>query len=268
MCFAQDNSKAATFLPEGTLFHPLIFDPAESQYYGGYFLLNDSGNWNEEMYIPFTISLNRPAVRFTNENYEWEIGFEGTCFTQFNILNLGNGMALGTMLNADYKGGIYVNGVKDIFSLRLRLFHISSHFADDYILRDSISPRTTSELDYEQADFTFAVQKNEIRLYFGSGLVVSPHTVRKRFSLQTGGYYLKQFPNSEYFAFLTGADIKIYQQNNYRPNTKIGAGLEVGKSNRIPLHILFEYYNGHLPYSTLEYKHVQWFGISLSFRSH
>ncbi len=261
---AEGKEKNINFLPEGMLFSPLIFDPTESQYYGGLFALKDTGSWNNEVYIPISLVLKKPIFRFENDNYEWEIGLEGAGFTQFDILKIDRKTALGKMLNTDYRGGIFINFAQNIYAYRFRYFHSSSHLADDYILKVEVSPRTPSELDYEQADFTFSIQKKEIRLYAGTGMVVSPNTVRKRFSSQLGGYYIKQFSNNN-FAYLGGIDIKLFQQNDYRPNLKCGAGIEIGSLSKMPLRFIIEYYNGHLPYSTLEYKLVQWFGLSLSF---
>ena len=264
-CFSQDSIKNIIFIPEGILFKPLLFDPTESQYYGGLFLLNDSGKWNEEVYIPITLVINKPVLRFEHNDFSWEFGFEGDGFTQFDIKKIDRKTALGKMLNTDFRGGVFFNFSKSIYSTRIRLFHSSSHLADDYILKNEVSPRTPSELDYEQVDITIARQINNARMYLGSGMVVSPNTVRKRFSVQTGGYYIRSFANS--FAFLMGTDIKIFQQNDYRPNIKLGVGIRIGNNLKIPLNLVLEYYNGHLPYSTLEYRIVQWFGISLSFKT-
>ena len=83
--------------------------------------------------------------------------------------------------------------------------------------------------------------------------------------LQTGILRTQPFNKYPNYAYLYGIDIKVYEHNSYRPNFNIGAGLELGRNWQNPLMIMLEYYNGHLPYSTLEYQLVQLYGVGVYF---
>ena len=60
-----------------------------------------------------------------------------------------------------------------------------------------------------------------------------------------------------------GADIKLLQQNDFTPNIRTGMGIEYGNKQATHVGFILEYYNGHLPYSVMEYNKVNWFGASI-----
>jgi hypothetical protein len=58
-------------------------------------------------------------------------------------------------------------------------------------------------------------------------------------------------------------DINIFQENDYTPNLRTGLGIEFGNAESTHAGFILEHYNGHLPYSVLEYEKVNWFGFSI-----
>ncbi|MCK4579517.1 MAG: hypothetical protein KAU50_12065 [Candidatus Marinimicrobia bacterium] len=56
-------------------------------------------------------------------------------------------------------------------------------------------------------------------------------------------------------------------QISNKPNIKLVLDLEVSRSRANPLRIILEYYNGHLPYSTLEHQQVRLIGMGLYFNT-
>jgi len=261
---AQEDSSKFTFLPRGTYFYPILLDPTECQTSVGLFKLWETGNENSGVYIPANLGFQQSIIRYKkNENNGIEFGFGGAVFTQFTIKKVEDDAYLGEMENTDYKLSFFLNYKHEDFSLRLRAFHVSSHLADDYILRNQITEANPGTLNYEQIDLTGSYQFNNLRIYGGLGMVITPNAVRERFSAQTGFIYRKSKNPDNMFRFLASADIKIIQQNNFVPNLRTGLGFEFGNAERAHLGFLIEYYNGHLPYSILEYKKVQWAGASL-----
>ena len=61
---------------------------------------------------------------------------------------------------------------------------------------------------------------------------------------------------------LAGLDIKFFQENAYTPGYRAGAGVELGQTYKTHVAFLLDFYHGHLPYSTFEYRRVTWFGVS------
>jgi hypothetical protein len=76
------------------------------------------------------------------------------------------------LINADYYGGVHLTYAFDQWSFRLRLYHISSHIGDEYLLNhpnfDRRNP-SAETLDFF-ASYYFTP---EIRVYGGGGLIVN-----------------------------------------------------------------------------------------------
>ena len=51
---------------------------------------------------------------------------------------------------------ITMTWMKDQWALRINLFHLSSHFGDDYIFRNDIEDYTPESLTYEQGNPSMA----------------------------------------------------------------------------------------------------------------
>ena len=120
-------------------------------------------------------------------------------------------------------------------------------------------------MNYEQLDLTRSSQKEYARYYYGLGLNISPNTTRKRLAFQGGYFYKQPFKSTVNYAYIYGVDMKIYEHNDYRPSFKTGIGIELARNRQNPFMIILEYYNGHLPYSTLEYQLVQLYGLGIYF---
>ncbi len=266
-CFtatAQEDSSKFSFLKRGSYFDQIILDPTESQTSVGLFKIWQSGLKADGVYIPVNIGFQQSIMRYDlNDQSGLEFGFAGAVFTQFTIKKMEGNTYLGEMENADYRISFLLNYKYKALSLRLRAFHTSSHLSDDYIIRNNITEPNPGTLNYEQLDLTGSYQFQKIRLYGGFGFVLTPNTVRDRFSTQFGFLYRKSINSKDNFRFITGADIKLLQQNDFTPNIRTGMGIEYGNKQATHVGFILEYYNGHLPYSVMEYNKVNWFGASI-----
>jgi len=262
--FSGDDSTKVSFLDRGSYFEQIILDPTESQISGSLLKLWNKNEENKGIYIPANIGFQQSLMRYhINEKSGLEIAVAGAVFTQFTIKKLEENTYLGEMVNADYKVSFLTNYRYRSLSLRLRFFHKSSHLSDDYILRNGITGPNPGTLNYEQLDLTGSYQFRDFRIYGGLGMVITPNAVRAPFSSQFGFFFRKNEKKVEKVRFICGADIKIFQENNYAPNIRTGLGIEFGNPDKSHLGLLLEYYNGHLPYSVLEYNKVSWLGVSL-----
>ncbi len=261
---AKEDSSRFSFLKRGSYFEQIILDPTESQTSAGLLKIWRSGTQYDGVYIPVNIGIQQSILRYDfHEGSGLELSFAGAIFTQFTIRKMEGNTYLGEMENADYKISILLNYKIRKLSFRFRVFHTSSHLADDYILRNNITEPNPGTLNYEQLDLTGSCQLNKFRLYGGFGYVITPNAVREPFSIQTGFLYRKALNSKGNFRFIAGTDIKIFQQNDYTPNLRTGLGFEFGKAESTHAGIIFEYYNGHLPYSVLEYEKVIWIGATI-----
>lgn len=261
--YSQNPENQIQWLAKGAFFEPLILDPTACITSGGLLRLWEQKSPNKGIYIPVNIGFQQSIFRIQKSEHKGiEFGIEGAAFTQFVIKEVDYNTYLGEIENTDFKASGFINVLLKQWSARLRLFHISSHLADDYILRNHIDSPNPGTVNYEQLDLTTSYQQKFIRYYVGVGAVITPHAVRERLSLQSGIYFRKKAVESKEIRWAGGIDVKIFEQNNYRPNIKSTFGVELGSTYKTHLGVYLEYYNGHLPYSTLEYKKVQWFGVS------
>lgn len=222
------------------------------------------GDNQQRLYAPITMSMRQQFIRkHIDENRLLELGMAFSIFSQFSIVDVGEAY-MGGLQNADYRvSAILVYQRSSNTHLRVSLFHQSSHLGDDYIIRNSITRPTLRTLNFEQLDVTYSLRARGKRTYFGTGYNVSPHTVRKRLTFQWGGDYSKVLQHSNGLAHKLAFDTQIHAHNDYRPNLRLGYGLEIARNSRSPFIIMMSWYHGHLPYSTLEYQRVDLLGLSL-----
>lgn len=261
---AQDSSHHFSFLDPSLYFESIMLDPTECQVYGGVLKIWESGNENDGIYIPITIGFRQSFIRYTfNEHSGIEFGLGTGVFTQFSINKVEDNVYIGEIENADYKLSFLVNYHYKNVNIRSRLFHVSSHFSDDYMIRNQITTPNDGSLNYEQFDISGSLNIQSFRLYGGAGYVITPNAVRERISFQTGFLFRKENKWIKNIRNIGGIDMKVFEQNDFTPNIKAGIGFETGQTDKVHLGFMVEYYMGHLPYSTLEYRMIDWLGLSL-----
>ncbi|MCF7825083.1 MAG: DUF1207 domain-containing protein [Candidatus Marinimicrobia bacterium] len=255
-----------SWLPQGSFFPTRYLDPAACQQGISLFSYEVAGESQQLMYVPISLSLRQQFIRSELAGTRrWELGMEFSIFSQFSIVDAGEAY-MGGLQNADYRISSIFHYQHNPHTLyRVSLFHQSSHLGDDYIIRNFIVSPTLRTQNYEQLDFTLLKRISGWNLYGTAGYNVSPNTVRKRLMLQCGGMWSHQLANHPGLAFLAGLDMKIYEHNVFIPNTRIAAGIEFARTTSTPVKLLLSYYQGHLPYSTLEYQKVRLMGLSLLF---
>lgn len=251
------------FLPKGHLFEPIVLDPLEAQTYGSVF----PGYWTEgQKYkgsiVPFAFGFAKPFYRHTTEpgrSEEWVLDLAS--FTQFEAYHDDQAnVARRRIVNTDYKISIIYNIRRGDNNYRIRVYHLSSHLGDDYIFRNKITAPSPNAVNYEQLDFTYSRVVNNIRLYGGAGIVLRKTEERKLLSAQLGAFYKR--PSTKAARLVGGADIKFWQQTNFRPGIHGGVGIELGRTQN-NLTFLLEGYSGFRPYSQYEDQQTSWIGVGL-----
>ncbi|MEM6265113.1 MAG: DUF1207 domain-containing protein [Bacteroidota bacterium] len=262
MC--QDSSRVE-WLPKGRLFDPLYLDPLEAQAYASLTAFNQGGEWQEYLYAPFAFGFYKGWLRWKKEKCEFEFGADWAAFTQFQVDGITEG-ASRWMLNVDYKASaVFHYRRQEKYELRARFYHLSSHWGDDFIIRNGITSFIPNPVNYEQLEVTGAIRRGIFRPYATLSYGVRPSTIRKRLLLQAGFTFEKRWTNSRYFAWIGGMDVKSWHQNDFYPNTKAAVGLQFGQQGKTPVRILLEGYNGHMPYSVFENRRVGWIGMGMYF---
>lgn len=115
-------------------------------------------------------------------------------------------------------------------------------------------------MNYEQIDATYLYQFAKLDVYAALGYVITPHAFRDRFMAELG--FQARNPVTRQLKLSYGADVKIYEENNYSPDMHAGFGITISQKEKAQINFSLDVYHGQLPYSTLEFGRLQWYGLS------
>jgi len=256
----ESENKLVDYFPNERLFPLISLDPLTCQSYGGIHFLYEKGDKKKGVFIPINLGFSKPFFGFDFKSFDLEIGLDVASYYQFEIIHIERNIFLGGLFNNDYKVGAYISTEYKNMLYRISLFHISSHLGDDYIIRNEISSRNDQSVNYEQLDITIMKKIRHVEYYLGPGYVFSPYAYRKRFSFLAGFQF--DVDNQKPFHLIGGLNIKSFHQNNYYPNIRSAIGTAYYPGQKPAFRLQLEFYHGHLPYSTLEYRKITWLGIS------
>lgn len=273
------------WFPKGQLFAPILLDPLEAQVYGSalpYF--NTTGerqvgtstfdtrdrDLNRGTIVPFAFGFHKPFYRVTTApGQAHEFGMDVASYTQFQVFNDTSrtakkpGQLTYNLINNDYRLSFWYSLRKGRNSYRVRVYHLSSHLGDDYLIRYQINFKTPNAVNYELLDFSISRDlPSGLRLYGSLGVCLRKTEDRQRFNAQVGAYYRQ--PGNKRQRLVGGFDAKFWQQTNFRPGIHAGIGYELGRSVQ-NLTALLDLYYGYRPYGQFERQTVSWAGIGLYF---
>lgn len=254
------QSDSTGWFPSTELYPLLEYDLLEVQPYSGIFFLESSEVDFDGVYIPVNIGFRKSFIRWNMLAMQFELALGAASYTQFEIIRFDKNTLRGGLINSDFKASGYLFASKGPHKFRLQLFHISSHIGDDYILRNEDFSLNDKTVNYEQMDFIYLYGFKNSDLYAGLGQVITPNTFRKRFMAQVG--YQGNIPLKPKKDISYGVDIKIYEENEFRPDLHGGTGITFNKLGEPQINLSVDIYYGSLPYSTLDFGRVFWIGPS------
>lgn len=233
-------------LLNNTLFNPIIADPRQVQYSAAY-------RMGDRTISPSVAAVSLgdeiPIYRWCNM-WQWEgdlqIGLEGCVWAVFNLDSPSH-----DLVNADYYCGIPVTYAFKNWSFRARLYHISSHLGDEYLIEHPHVVRRNPSI--EALDLYVSCQlTREIRLYGGVGdYFISDPTFWQLPLYLIYGTEIKfvlwedTCRNLIYKPFLA-----IFLQNremdNWAFNQNYSIGMELGESDGLgkKVRLMLEWYDG------------------------
>ena len=261
IAFSDQKDSTFTFFPYSRIYPVTFLDPLECQIMGGSYLLSQSG-MDLSLYSTVNLGFSLPVMARRGKKISWEVNFGTAVFSQFDLIKEDESTYLAGLMNNDFKlsGDLSMRMKNDL--LRLRLFHISSHLGDDFMLRHPDTLQNDKSANYEQADLTYLRMLRDSYFYAGAGGIYTKYIFRERFSLFGGGVY--SFGKQKTLRYFTGLDLKVLEENNWNPDIRTALGINIRKHSESLLRIWMEYYSGHLPYSTINYGRVNWFGMAMA----
>lgn len=266
-CFTIDikaisGSRDSTinFFPDNRLYPNVFLDPLECQIGGGSYFLSRRGEENS-LYSTINFGFIRPVISRRGKSISWEISFGGATFSQFDLVRKQSGGYLAGLLNNDYKISADFSIKKGNQLLRFRIFHLSSHLGDDYMLRNSDFLPNDKSVNYEQADLTYLRKRGSNYWYAGAGEIYTKYVFRERLSFQGGG--LLNFGKPKQVNLFTSLNLKLFAENDFDPDIRAAFGVTFNRKSESFFKLWLEYYSGQLPYSTLNFNRVTWIGPAL-----
>ena len=261
IAFSDQKDSTFTFFPYSRIYPVTFLDPLECQIMGGSYLLSQSG-MDLSLYSTVNLGFSLPVMARRGKKISWEVNFGTAVFSQFDLIKEDESTYLAGLMNNDFKLSGDLSGRFKNNILRLRTFHISSHLGDDYLQRHNDTLTNDKTVNYEQVDLTYMRMYGNNYWYAGAGYIYTINVFRERFSLFGGGVY--NFGKRRVLRYFTGLDLKVLEENNWNPDIRTALGINIRKHSESLLRIWVEYYSGHLPYSTIDYGRVNWFGMAMA----
>ena len=251
------------FLPKQNLWHTQSLDPIASQSGGFAAAYWENGIPADYVLTAFTFGFQKSFFTWPkSDEKSFDLGLEGGALTQFEWTSRGGDFQRNILSTDFWIGFPFVMYFKP-WTIRIRLYHLSSHMGDDYMIRNKVTSYINNNNNYEQLDVTASYLLKDFRFYFGAGVVVRAAQPRKPMVLTGGMDYLLSLNKKGSIKFYAGFYADSKQDHGFTPALNIGTGIQFGKPDRRPFKILITYFMGPLPYSVFEGEIVQWLGAGI-----
>lgn len=246
--------------PTRPVFEPLLADPRWPRFSGSYLYFNKktpgvgqifSGNFGDYFGL----------MGWETDRAQWQLGIQAGVFTIWNMDTYSN-----DLINSDFVVGLPLSWRGGRWSAMARLYHVSTHLGDEYVLTHTVARINLSQ---ESVDLRVSYDVFEpLRVYAGGGMMVRrdpPET--KPGSLQAGAEY--RHPRAYLRGLvrpMAGLDLRKYEQNGWaRTGVSFRAGTQIENRSYAgrKLAILAEYYNGRDPNGQFYKRSIEYGGLGL-----
>jgi Protein of unknown function (DUF1207) len=200
-----------------------------------------------------------------------QLSLTGAVFAQFDL-----GTSSYDLLNADYIIGLPLTIRRGRGSMRIRVYHQSSHLGDEYLLREPPNRRDRENLSFESVDLLLSMDMGALRFYGGGEQLVNREPADLASTVAHAGIEFRPMTwviplkSLGGFRFLAGLDAKTSDEHDWKPSISARAGLEYDrkKGGDLPGRrwaLLAEYYEGPSPYGQFFRERVQYAGLGVHF---
>jgi len=255
-------------LPDGNLFKPLLADPKRPRFYVS--VIDVRLDERETTGAAVAYGGEYGLMRWPGQQLGdgWQLNLAGAVFAQFDLESPSM-----DLINADYTIGFPLSYRRGKNSLRLKLYHQSSHLGDEFLLRNE--PERVN-LSFESLEAILARDLGTWRLYAGGEYFV--HRQPERLgsgSWHAGLDYRRAGPlwvgrgGGGTYPVL-GVDTKAFAHHDWEPGWSVMAGVEIhpglpGRGRDKSLSILGLWYEGPSPFGQFFTEQVNYWGLSVEF---
>lgn len=260
--YTQEKEKAVDWLPKAHYFDPLILDPVECQSFGSLYAYWEGSQQQDLIYSPLALGFQLPVVNWDKGDYGFEIGFMATIFFQFEFVQPSSLFQV-NLINTDFKVGIPFIFRMKRFSLRTAIYHVSSHFSEEYIFRNGLITFGENRNTYDAVDIHASWKFDRMFYYGGVGMAFNSPYDRGVWKFQGGFLFRAPVKKGSKFNYIAGADFQVLQETDWSLNSMLGAGIELEYRPSRTFQIMAQYFNGNMPYTQYTQLRVQWLGATL-----
>jgi len=161
------------WFPQSTvLFQPLVADPREPTYSGAY-------RFGDQVIgrrvIAVSLGDDFPIYRW-RDVFRWhgdlQIGIEAGVWSVFNFSHVPKSIGQCELVNSDFEAAIPLTYAYDLWSFRLKLYHISSHLGDEFLVDHPNYLEKRDNPSFEAVEFIGSYQlTGHWRFYGGPGII-------------------------------------------------------------------------------------------------
>jgi hypothetical protein len=271
----RNEQAGYTPLPRGDVFCPLVADPKAIRSFVS--LLEEragSGGVQAQgrvasVGIGDLFGLGRWSGQKAGDGVQ--LSLTGAVFAQFDL-----GTSSYDLVNADYVIGLPLTIRRGRGSMRVRVYHQSSHLGDEYLLREPPARRDRENLSFEAVDVLLSLDAGTLRVYGGGERLVNREPADLAETVVHAGGEFRPMPfiiplgKLGGFRFLAATDVKSSDEHDWKPSVSARAGLEYDRARGGDLPgrrwaLLAEYYEGPSPYGQFFRERVQYLGLGVHF---
>ena len=237
------------------LYQPMIADPRQVMYSVAYRAGDEVVG---KKCIAIALGDNFPVYRWTNV-FPWcgdlQIGIEAGIWAPFNFDDVPHvGGTYCELFNTDYLLGIPLDYAVDRWAFRLRVYHISSHLGDEFLVNrpDFLAKRVNPS--FEALEFFTSYQASRyLRVYAGPGFIL--HSDK---SFPMDNFYIEYGAEARflptrfcyqrlYGTWFVAVDVQNWQIRDWGFDFTVKAGYEFSKLAGIgrKLRLFASYHNGY-----------------------
>lgn len=244
------------WFPQTTvLFQPLVADPREPYNYAAY---RYGDRVIGKQVASVAIGDDFPFFRW-RDVFRWhgdlQIGIQGGIWAVFNYSNgpYPNDESC-ELVNTDYFVGIPLTYSYDRWAFRARLYHISSHLGDEFIVNNPEYLYLRKNPSYEALEFITSYQlSGHLRTYFGPGFILhSDQSFPMKVFYAKYGTELRILGKKLYYHQLYGTPflaihLENWQVRDWNLDLFIKMGYELSKLQGVgrKMRVYFDYHHGY-----------------------
>lgn len=251
---------AGKAFPIGDMFHPLIADPKQPQFFISMYQFSSANNQYTEASVGFGETFGLYRFFGIHNGDGIQLNLEGGLFAQFNMSSASH-----DLINADYMIGIPVTYRYDNNSVRLRIYHQSSHLGDELLLNPN--PPERINLSFEAVEILYSRKLYNWRIYGGGEYLLENEPSELKHQLAHWGVEYRGKKTLLWNGRLvSGVDMKAFEEHNWSTDISIKTGLEFGQPNpgQRRLRVMLEWYKGFNPRGQFYINKVEYYGLGVS----